>query len=850
MASQSIAPIARPNVGRKGRPVRVIANHFPVELDPSISAYQYTVQFYPTQRPLSAEEMNEGGASKSPEAFNRLVLSSFTKAHATTLNNAQFAYDGRRNLYSRESLPFTDPRTFEFVIEDENGKKEDMTLIIQIVAEKLVGDLIQSTQKEGENIASDVLQALDVILRENLLSGHVVAGKSLFSSAESSPLGEGCSVWRGFYQSLRPSGAKFTLNVDLKFSAFYDEQNLIQFSRSVMRFPENKPFPRKLQDRDRRTILKELKGVPTNTFHTGRKMKHTVHDISMMGANEIFFENTKTGKNMNVVEYLQEAYGIKLDYPNLQCAKVNKRRDVFVPLELLFIPSHRKRKALTPAQTQSIVRLAAVKPPVRLRSIHDIMRRSGLSRDPLVKEFGVQVGAKPVEIKARVLDAPSVLFGGNSRVTPRDGSWNMQRERLMQPGAPLRYWGVIVFCDQRMLNDSAVDGFIGKLVRAGRENGMIIDNPRPLITRARKDARSEMTNMFRNINKEGKAQLIVCIKPNQDSGLYREIKQMSDCELGVPSQCLLANNVNKGNIQYCSNVTLKMNAKLGGQNFFPEPMRDRDLNHPFESQPFMMVGADVTHPGPGVESAPSIAAMVGSLDRRVTKFGNTMRCQGGRKEIIEDMQAMFLELIEEFRKANKGAVPKRIIMYRDGVSEGEFQQVLDYELWEMRRACMSISQNYRPPMTFVTVQKRHNSRFFPVDPKDGDRSGNCRAGTVVDTDIVHPKHFDFFLNSHGGLQGTSKSGFYKVLYDENGFNADQIQSLTYRMCHSYARCCKSVGVVSQAYYAHLLAFRGRCFQSEFGSDTASQGSGPGAPVFLKPERVGIHSALSSTLYYL
>mmetsp|Transcript_32514 Transcript_32514/g.127514 ORF Transcript_32514/g.127514 Transcript_32514/m.127514 type:complete len:728 (+) Transcript_32514:190-2373(+) len=727
-----------------------------------------------------------------------------------------------------------------------------MTLIIQIVAQKLVNDLIQSTHTQGEDIASDVLQALDVILRENLLSGHVVAGKCLFSSSESSPLGEGCSVWRGFYQSLRPSGTKFTLNVDLKFSAFYDEQNLVQFSRSVMRFPENKPFPKKLQDRDRRTILKELKGVPTNTFHTGKRMKHTVHDISMMGANEIFFENTKTGKNMNVVEYLQETYDIKLDYPKLQCAKVNKRRDVFVPLELLFIPSHRKRKPLTPHQTQSIVRLAAVKPQNRLKSIHDIMRRSGLSRDPLVKEFGLRVNAEPMEIKARVLDPPSVLFGGNSRVNPRDGSWNMQRERFMQSGATLTSWGVIIFCDQRMLNDSAVDGFIKKLVHAGRDNGMNIQNERPLKTRAKRDAsaRSEMTKMFRTLNEHGKAQIILCIKPNQDSGLYREIKQMSDCELGVPSQCLLANNVNKGNIQYCSNVTLKMNAKLGGQNFFPEPLRDRELNHPFESQPFMLVGADVTHPGPGVELAPSIAAMVGSLDRRVTKFGNTMRCQGGRKEIIEDMQAMFLELLEEFRKANKGAVPKRIIMYRDGVSEGQFQQVLDYELWEMRRACMSISQNYRPPMTFVTVQKRHNTRFFPVNSKDGDRSGNCSAGTVVDTDIVHPKHFDFFLNSHGGLQGTSKSGFYKVLHDENAFTADQIQSLTYRMCHSYARCCKAVGVVSQAYYAHLLAFRGRCFQKEFGSDTASEGSGRGAPVLLKPEPVGIHSAMSSTLYYL
>lgn len=56
-----------------------------------------------------------------------------------------------------------------------------------------------------------------------------------------------------------------------------------------------------------------------------------------------------------------------------------------------------------------------------------------------------------------------------------------------------------------------------------------------------------------------------------------------------------------------------------------------------------------------------------------------------------------------------------------------------------------------------------------MNANEADRSGNCRAGTVVDTDIVHPLEFDFYLQSHGGLKGTSRSAHYHVLHDENAF---------------------------------------------------------------------------------
>ena len=58
-------------------------------------------------------------------------------------------------------------------------------------------------------------------------------------------------------------------------------------------------------------------------------------------------------------------------------------------------------------------------------------------------------------------------------------------------------------------------------------------------------------------------------------------------------------------------------------------------------------------------------------------------------------------------------------------------------------------------------------------------------------------------------QGTSRPSHYHVLWDDNGFSADELQCLTYQLCHTYVRCTRSVSYPAPAYYAHLVAFRAR-----------------------------------------
>jgi eukaryotic translation initiation factor 2C len=80
-------------------------------------------------------------------------------------------------------------------------------------------------------------------------------------------------------------------------------------------------------------------------------------------------------------------------------------------------------------------------------------------------------------------------------------------------------------------------------------------------------------------------------------------------------------------------------------------------------------------------------------------------------------------------------------------------QVLNSEVHAIRRACASLDQTYKPLVTFLVVQKRHHTRFFPTKREDEDgKNRNVPPGTVVDSKITHPVELDFFLVSHASIQ--------------------------------------------------------------------------------------------------
>ncbi|GJY90118.1 PAZ domain-containing protein [Tanacetum coccineum] len=143
-----------------------------------------------------------------------------------------------------------------------------------------------------------------------------------------------------------------------------------------------------------------------------------------------------------------------------------------------------------------------------------------------------------------------------------------------------------------------------------------------------------------------------------------------------------------------------------------------------------------------IEERSAIESNTSDYDRE--KFQERLAKLSGGVAVLKVRPCLMRELLISFK--------------RDGVSEGKFSEVLLNEMDNFRKACISVEVNYMPPVTFIVIQKRNHTCFFPVrhgDRASTDTSGNILRGTVLDTKICHPFEFDFYLCSHGGIQALS-----------------------------------------------------------------------------------------------
>ena len=249
-------------------------------------------------------------------------------------------------------------------------------------------------------------------------------------------------------------------------------------------------------------------------------------------------------------------------------------------------------------------------------------------------------------------------------------------------------------------------------------------------------------------------QLIMAILPRRDKQIYPEIKRVGDNVIGIPTQCVQSKHVLGTTPQVCANIALKINSKLGGINHVIDPGE----KSPVLREPVIIFGADVTHSFLDENEIPSIVAVVASMDANATKYSARVRAQNqrngnGAQEIIDELAAMVKELLIEFYKSNGKLKPSKIIFYRDGVSETQFDQVLVHEVRAVQEACIMLEEGYQPRITFVVVQKRHHTRLFCENQRDEvGKARNVPPGTTVDSGITHPYEFDFYLCSHFGIQ--------------------------------------------------------------------------------------------------
>jgi hypothetical protein len=803
---------------------------------------------------------------------------------------------------------------------------------------ELVKYLTSTNVNDSLDDTQNLVQAFNIFLNHYAKSADnlaTIGSTKTFSLASNSnntwDLGSGLTAIRGFFSSVRVAAARILVNVQVSHGAFFNEGPLQNLMYEYLNTHHNSKFAlgkflNKL--RVRATHLSPKKNKKGEAIHRARGIfglanKNDGHGLDKpprvkeygAGAKDVEFwldgaPNTSSqsgkgegkkgkgkggaaakapaagGRYITVFDFFKTAHNITLKHPQLPVVNTgNREKPTYLPAELcIVLPGQNSKSKLDPSQTQKMIKGAVRQPWQNATSIvNEGLQSVGLDArtNKLLSQFNLTITPTLITVPGRILPEPKINYKANKSANPVRGSWNMNDIRF-NTAATVKSWSYVListpgsydaFQDPQSLA-FVMQGFHAKLQRMGLSVPVPLPGKR-LVLSGPDDP--QLGKTIQGAAEKG-LDLLFFILSDANTPVYYRIKRDADIRYGIHSICSVGSKLSKpnGQDQYFANLALKFNLKLGGINQMVDTARLGIIN----GDKTMIVGIDVTHPSPGSSSnAPSVAGMVASVDRYLGQWPATLRIQAARQEHVADLTSMLSSRLQLWKtKGKHSSFPENILIYRDGVSEGQYNTVLDTELPLLRKAAQQLypavdQKKGLPKFTIIIAGKRHKTRFYPTTAADADqKSANSKPGTVVDRGVTEPRTWDFFLQAHAALQGTARPCHYIVILDEIFRSApknagavpagcqntaDVLEDLTHSLCYLFGRATKAVSLCPPAYYADIVCERARHYlvdvfespvQSVAASSVAEGGKGGAGQV--GNEEILVHQRLRDSMFYL
>ncbi|XP_070003658.1 protein argonaute 4 isoform X2 [Nicotiana tabacum] len=771
-------PMARRGLGSKGQKIPILTNHFKVNVS-NVDGhfFHYSVAlFYEDGRPVEGK------------GIGRKVLDRVHETYDTELAGKDFAYDGEKSLFTIGSLP-RNKLEFTVVLEDvisnrnngnngnsspgrhgspnENDRKrlrrpyQSKSYKVEIsFAAKIPMQAIANALRgqESEN-SQEALRVLDIILRQHAAKqGCLLVRQSFFHNDPKNfaEVGGGVLGCRGFHSSFRTTQSGLSLNIDVSTTMIIQPGPVVDFLIAN----QNAKDPFSL---DWAKAKRTLKNLRVKTAPANQEFKIT--GLSEKSCREQTFTLKQRSKNedaevqtseVTVYDYFVNHRNIDLRYSaDLPCINVGKpKRPTYFPVELCSLVSlQRYTKALSTFQRSSLVEKSRQKPQERMQILSNALKINNYDAEPLLRASGVSISSNFTQVEGRVLPTPKLKAGNGDDLFSRNGRWNFNNKRFFDP-AKVERWAVVNFsarCDIR--------GLVRDLTRIGEMKGISVEAPfevfeeSPQLRRAPPLVRVE--KMFEEIQSKlpGAPKFLLCLLPERKNcDIYGPWKRKNLADYGIVTQCLAPGRVND---QYLTNLLLKINAKLGGLNSVLAVEHSPSI--PMVSKvPTMILGMDVSHGSPGQSDVPSIAAVVSSRQwPSISRYRASVRTQSPKVEMIDNLfkkvsdtedDGIMRELLLDFYVSSGKRKPEHIIIFRDGVSESQFNQVLNIELDQLIEACKFLDEKWSPKFVIIVAQKNHHTKFFQAGSPD-----NVPPGTIIDNKVCHPRNYDFYLCAHAGM---------------------------------------------------------------------------------------------------
>ncbi|KUI56371.1 Protein argonaute [Cytospora mali] len=843
----------RPGFGSQGKKVGVQVNQFRVLNVPTRDVIQYDVSVNP----------DTGSASFIKKLWNTPIAQQQLKSNTKYGDMPHtWVFDGHKLAWSRNNVPELRIKVDMDEAKGRAAKQDRNNTFVLIIRRSTVIRLASlkaylEGKAEWDTHILECMNFFDHVIRQ-WPSEKLLAIKRNFYDMEKSqpyPLSEPHRIIegiKGIYAAIRMNSSMLTgglglgINVDVANTAFWrGDISMDEFVRnfiwSCKREWDGMPWPNIYKGMrpeffedthnsgrqfvgmsDMFKYLRRLHRLTFTVKHRGKSNDNKVYKIKGFlfdserygreGANARNVTFNCNNREISIEQYFKERYGVRLEH--WQMPLIETTRAGLFPMECVVINRfQRYNYKLDPDQTSRMIKFAVTRPAQRSQAIMENVRALKWVEDPYLREFGINIKPQMETVGARIIANPKIQFAKKVADPGLRGRWDLRGQTFTGPNIrPLKAWAMIVV--NGCVDPPTVQRFAQAFVTSYKGLGGNIVTPQPrcyTLNMERSSATAtEIEKYYQAVGNQFQAppDLFFFILPDKSQVTYERLKKNMDIRLAMVSQMVNCNHVRKAQPQYCANVAMKVNAKLGGYtsrlagvNFFPAPT--------------MMIGVDVSHGSHGAGGPPtaSMAAMTISMNRDATRYAAVCETNGQRVEVLAParIREMFPDAVRRWCQENKCA-PQHVFYFRDGVSEGQFAQVMQYEVEEVRKIIEDIARA-KIKITVIVATKRHHIRFFPMGPDGGDNNKNPYPGMVIEHEITHPFHYDFYLCSHVAIQGTARPVHYHILHDEVGMPIDKFQQMIYQQCYQYIRSTTPVSIHPAIYYAHLAAARARAHEA-------------------------------------
>lgn len=603
-------------------------------------------------------------------------------------------------------------------------------------------------------------------------------------------------VWPGWITAIQRLDGGIKLSVDASFRVLR-----LETVRDILMEVKNRCQGSNIKE----AFETELIGSIVMTRYNNRAYRIDGIDISKKPS-DTFTMTRDGGREVTYVDYMRNHWNVQVRDVNqpLLIHKPKPKRGETESEIVYLIPELCVTTGLTDEMRSNFSVMKAIgdhtrlPPDIREAKLKEFLvslsNDEGASR--VFSDWNLKVNPHLDTVSGRRLDSESVVFGQQHSVKVSDNvDWSRAAtSSSLFKSVDIENW-VIMYHerDENMAKDLMTN--IREISRILR-----IRFCAPRIVRLTGDSAQAYVNAGKR-EVTHTDQMVVILTPGkaQREDRYSACKRLFSCDLPVPCQFIRCGTIsNPRKIRsICQKILIQIASKVGGQ---PWAIR-------FPMKSFMVVGIDVYHDT--IDRKKSCVGFVCSMNQTASSWWSKTFFQNSLEEIGQKVNANLVLALKKFHALN-GFMPQKIIIYRDGVGDGQLEAVLDCEVSQAINAikfylrdCQDVKTEV-PHVSYIVVQKRINAKLSLRE--QSGRCSNPLPGTYLDHTITHPEYNDFFLVSQHVNQGTVNPTKYIVLTETGNLKMEHHQKLAYKMTHMYYNWCGTIRVPAPCQYAHKLAY--------------------------------------------